>query len=206
MSHTRRAWGIAVVGLGLLTMAATRQAKSSLAGTWKFNPDKTAEAGKEVKDPKVQEARRQGGRMPTIGAGRVDGVKGGGAAPSTGGGFGGAGLPGPLGLYARPLPQLVIEQTDSTVTMTDVSGTPRIYHTDGKKRFEPLLGADTLEITAKWGKDGRLTTDRKLGGFGIIREVFALDPATHELVIEVRISGGSLSEPVNLVRVYDTGA
>ena len=199
--HAR--WAYALVGAGFLTLAGARQAKTSnLAGSWKFNPDKTAESAKEAKDPKVQEARKQRGRMPTP----TSGITRSGGSESGSGGAGPAGAQGPLGLYARPLPQLVIEQTDSTVSISDPSGNPRIYHTDGKKRYEPLLGADTLEISARWGKDGRLTTERKLGSFGSIREIFSLDPGTHELRVEVRLSGGSLQEPIDLRHIYDQGS
>jgi len=203
--HAR--WGFAAVGIGLLTIAAVapRQGKtSSLGGTWKYSAEKSALADREAKDPKLQKARRSGGGR--IRSGTSISGSGGDDAPSPPSGGGGGASPrgsmGPLGLYARPLPQLVIVQTDSTVTMTDPSGTPRTYRTNGKKEFEPLIGADTLEITAKW-KDGKLTTERKLGSFGTIREVITLDAEAHELMVEVRLSGGQLSQPIDLVRVYD---
>lgn len=195
---------LAALGLGLLTVAggtAGQGKNPSLAGTWKYNAEKSAQEGREVKDPKLEKARRSGGKIRT--GNSISGDAGGSEEPSGArAGGGGRASMGPLGLYARPLQQLVIVQTDSTVTMTDPSGTPRTYHLNGKKEFEPLIGADTLEITAKW-KDGKLTTERKLGSFGNIREVITVDPETHELSIEVRLSGGQLSQPIDLHRIYD---
>jgi len=200
-------WAFAAMGISLFTIAAVpaRQGKTpSLAGTWKYSAEKSALEDREAKDPKLEKARRSGGGRIRSGT-SISGSGGADAAPSerpAGGGGSPRGNMGPLGLYARPLPQLVIGQTDTTITMTDPSGTPRTYRINGKKEFEPLIGADTLEITAKW-KDGKLTTERKLGSFGTIREVITIDPEAHELIIEVRLSGGQLSQPLDLVRVYD---
>lgn len=104
-------------------------------------------------------------------------------------------------MYARALPELTIEQTDSTVSISDVRGTPRVYRTDGKKQTEPLLGADTLEITAKW-KDGKLSTERKLGSYGSIRETYRVDTEAHQLIIDVKLTGAQGGSPVEMRRIY----
>lgn len=109
---------------------------------------------------------------------------------------------GPLGMYVRPLPQLIIVQTDSTITISDPSGTPRTYRTDGRKVFEPMPGSDSLEIVAKL-KDGKLTTERKLGSLGTLREVYSIDKDSHELIVDVKLSSPSLVPPLEMRRVYD---
>lgn len=204
-SHYPR-WAHTVVVLGLFTMAAVapRQGKNPiLSGSWKYSEEKSELEALEAADPKLLRARRSGGGRVQPGTSISGGGMGGEGGARPGGG--GREAMGPLGLYARPLPQLVISQTDSTITMTDPSGIPRTYHTNGKKEYEPLLGTDTLEITAKW-KDGKLTTERKLGSFGHIREVFTLDPESHELIVDVRLTGGQLTQPIELHRVYVTGS
>ena len=112
---------------------------------------------------------------------------------------------GPLGPYSRALPELVIEQTDSSFTITDPRGTPRTYRTDGRKELQPVLGADSLEVVAKW-KDGKLTTDRKLGGLGSIRTVYSFDAAGKVLLVDQKLSGPQIVPPLELHWVYDLAA
>jgi hypothetical protein len=74
-----------------------------------------------------------------------------------------------------------------------------VYRFDGRKEIEPLLGVDSLEVTAKW-KGVRLTTERKFGQLGSIREVYSLDAGS--LLIEVRVTAPQLPQPMDLRRVY----
>jgi hypothetical protein len=195
-------WAAAAIALGLMgyTGAASGQAKDVLAGTWKFNQDKTVEAATPKGDDRVREPETmsRGGR-PTVG---TNVVRGGAGDAGTGGRAGIGSAPGPLNMYARPQPQLVIVQTDSTITVSDPSGTPRVYYLDGRKLIEPLLGTDTLEVVARW-KDGKLTAERKLGRHGTIREIYSMDPKKNELLVEVRITAPSLSPPLTQKRIYD---
>ena len=201
---------LTLIGLSLVA-AAGLQAQNknpSLAGTWKFDPAKTKEAeAKPISDAGASRGDEGGMRRsnPARSAGSGGGGGGGGSEGRAGGGeVGGGGMgrmQGPLGMYARPLPELVIEQTDTTVSISDVRGTPRVYKTDGKKSTEPLLGADTLEVTAKW-KDGKLTTERKLGSYGAIRETYHVDLDAHQLIIDVKLTGGQGGAPVEMRRIY----
>ena len=204
---------LTVIGLSLVAAAGlSAQSKNpSLAGTWKFDPEKTREA--EAKP--LSEAGTKGSetgmhtksRTASGGAAR-GGTQGGGDNPAAGGaggrgesGGGGRGNLGPLGLYARPLPMLTIEQTDTSVTISDPRGTPRTYRTDGHKSLEPLLGADSLEIVARW-KDGKLTTERRLGSFGTIRETYRLDAEAHQLIVDVKLTGSQGDAPLEMHRIY----
>jgi hypothetical protein len=198
-------WAAIAAGITLLTAAILPgQAKtSSLAGTWKFNLEKTRElAGKRISDAPA--FSREDGLRNSGANGRTTRNAGGGTPSSSGGGgsSGGRANLGPLGLYAQPLPELVIVQTDSSVTISDPRGDPRVYRLDGHKAVEPLLGADSLEIVAKW-KDGKLTTERKLGSFGTVREVYSIDAAAHALIVDVKLSGPELAPPVELHWIYD---
>ena len=183
--------GLGLAGLAaslVLTGTASAQAKGpSLAGTWSFDADRTkAEEKRKISDaPAFSEDDR-----PRRG--------GSGAAPT---GVPGSGRPelGPLAMYAQPIPQIVIVQTDSTVTLTDASGATRTYRTDGKKSVEPMLGADSLEVTARW-RGAKLSTERKLGKFGSVREEYSLDGTT--LVVDVRLSGPQIVPPIEQRRFY----
>jgi len=197
------------VGLSLGAAGLAAQSKNpSLAGTWEFDPEKTHEAeAKPLSDAAATKGSESGmhtkSRTASGGAPRGAG-QGGGDSPAPGGAGGqggGRGNLGPLGMYARPLPELVILQSDTTVTISDARGTPRTYRTDGHKSIEPLLGADSLEIVARW-KDGKLTTERKLGAFGSIRETYRLDPEAHVLIVDVRLTGAQGDAPLEMRRVY----
>ena len=123
----------------------------------------------------------------------------------SGGGGGGATDMGPLMLYMRPLPQLIIAQTDSNVTISDPSGTPRRLRTDGRKVTEEMLNGEQLEMTAKW-KNGRLQVERKLGSFGTFKEAYSIDPATRQLIVEVAVSSLRFPRGIVMRRVYDPPA
>lgn len=186
---TRCALGL--TGLGLLTIVSSGagQANPSFAGTWKYNAERTQqEAARKISDaPAFSKDDRA--RTRSSAAGATSGVPGARAEL------------GPLTLYSRPLPELVIVQTDSTITISDPSGAPRTYRTDGRKEREPLLGVDSLDITAKW-KSGKLTIERKLGKFGTVREEYSIDVATKELILDVRLSGPQVVPPMELRRFY----
>jgi hypothetical protein len=197
-------WLLASLGVGLWGGAEGAQPNQpNLAGTWKLNAEKTAaERPDQSADPSIRQGYSRGGR-PRVGTGVTSGGDMTGGRPSGGTDVGGARANlGPLGLYARPLPELVIVQTDLSITISDPRGTPRTYRTDGRKESEPLPGADVMETVARW-KDDKLTTERKLGSFGSVREVYWLDARSHVLIVEVRLSGPQLVAPLEMRRIYD---
>src|SRR5688500_18137148 len=112
-------------------------------------------------------------------------------------------LPHPTVLHSqmRPIPLLRIQQGDSTVAISDASGQFATCSLDGRKFREPQLIGEDIEIVAKW-KDRKLTIERKLPSLGTIRESYALDPATGELVLEVKVSGSRLPRGIEMRRVY----
>ena len=195
-----------LLGMSLLLLGALgpRQGKTvNLAGTWKLDLEKTAEEQKgEPADPRSKQGYNSGAGRPRVGTGVTE--------PRGGGGMGGApgasaagranlASLGALGAYARPQQELVIVQTDSTISISDPRGTPRSYRPNGAKEIEPLLGVDSLEVVARW-KGGKLTTERKFGQLGSIREVYAID--SDNVMVEVRVSAPQLPQPLDLRRVY----
>jgi hypothetical protein len=193
----------AVIGPG---ESAAAQSSPTLAGTWKFDPGRSAEERKAetgnvtagrgmVRDP-TRGGGGAGSDVRPSGAERIP-VMGGGERPSGGGP---AGL-GPMAPYARPQPQLVIVQTDSTVAISLPTGVTEVFRLDGRKEKIEVPGAEPIETSARW-KSGKLTIERKFGSTGSIREVYALAAEGKELMVEVRITGSEIPQPIDQKRVY----
>lgn len=176
---------------GAVTRVAAQRPAASLAGVWRLNPDKSQEMNPQA----VGSYQGVLGHRGTLGgAGRTGGIPSGGRQEP---------LPDPAVLLSlmRPIPQLRIQQSDSTVAISDASGQFATYPLDGRKFREPQLIGEDIEIVAKW-KDRKLTIERKLPSLGTIRESYALDPATGELVLEVKVSGSRLPRGIEMRRVY----
>ena len=205
------------LGLGLLAVGAGstgRGQNPSLAGSWKLNAEKSDKPEDKIREaargdnlPPMPEGRTRAGRGGAGGSRRGGGgdpadAGGGGSRGEGGSGGGGRENMGPLMLYMRPLQQLVVTQSDSTVTISDPSGTPRTYHADGRKVTEEMLNGEQLEITAK-SKGGRLQIERKLGSLGTLKESYSINPAGHQLIVDVTVSSALLPRTIELHRVYD---
>lgn len=178
---------------GAVSGAAAQRPEAPLAGVWRLNPDKSQEM-----NPQAVGSYRgtwTGQRGTIGGAGRTGGIPSGGRQEP---------LPDPTVLLSliRPIPQLRIQQTDSTVAISDASGQFATYPIDGRKFREPQLIGEDIEIVAKW-KDNRLTIERKLPSLGTIRESYRLDRATGELVLEVKVTGSRLPRGIEMRRVYE---
>ena len=91
--------------------------------------------------------------------------------------------------------------TLSSNSVRRASGEFATYPLDGRKFREPQLIGEDIEIVAKW-KDRKLTIERKLPSLGTVRESYSLDPATGELVLEVKVSGSRLPRGIEMRRVY----
>jgi len=176
---------------GALSGVAAQRPAASLAGAWRLNPDKSQEMNPQA----VGSYQGVLGQRSTLGgAGRTGGIPSGGRQEP---------LPDPTVLLSliRPIPQLRIQQSDSTIAIGDASGQFATYPTDGRKFREPQLIGEDIEIVARW-KDRRLTIERKLPSLGTIREIYALDPATGELVLEMKVTGSRLPRGIEMRRVY----
>lgn len=180
------------LGLGLPGKSAAQKAKPDLSGLWRLNPDKSQEMGEGRTGNEGYEGQRG---MPPLGAGRTRGIPSGGRPDPA---------PDPTILlgFLRPVLQVLIRQTDSTVAISDASGELATYSTDGRKIREPQLIGEDAEITAKW-KDGSLSIERKLPSLGTVKETYWLDPATREMVLLVKVSGSRLPRGIEMRRVYE---
>ncbi len=186
----------------LVLLGTVVQQESSFTGTWKFDPTRSAE-----------ERKAETGSV-TPGAGMIrDRTRGTGSSsvrPSGAervqpreGGQGGAGaVPGPISPYLRPPAQVVITQTDSTIAFALPTGAIETYRIDGRKERTEVPGADPIETTARL-KGGKLTIERKFGSVGTIKETYSVGSDGKELIIELRLTGSDIGQPIDQKRVYD---
>jgi hypothetical protein len=188
------------LGLGLLAVGYQPSShpavqRSSLAGLWKFNVD---QSDSDLGD-KVQQAFRPGAHRGGFGG---EGGRGGRPVPgSTGREPDGTNMMSSL----RPVLQLLIEQDDSSVTISDAAGQMLTYRTDGRKLKEILLNGNETDITAGW-KEGRLIIERKFKHSGAVKETYERDPASGKLIVLVKLSGGPMPRTLEVRRVYDPAA
>lgn len=176
---------------GAVSGAAAQRPAASLAGIWRLNPEKSQEMNPQAVGS--YQGTWMGQRGTIGGAGRSGGIPSGRQEP----------LPDPTVLLSlmRPILELRIQQSDSTIAIGDASGQFATYPLDGRKFREPQLIGEDIEIAARW-KDRKLTIERKLPSLGTIRESYALDPATGELVLEVKVTGSRLPRGIEMRRVY----
>jgi len=187
-----------------VTPPAQKPSRPQLAGSWELNPEKS------------QTEQREGiSRGYPGGMGRGPGGRGGGF-PGRGRGGGGGGEPpneefpdlsrngGDRGMreLLRPKPHLEIAQTDSSVSITDDAGWGRDLLPDGRKVREELSQGGPAEVQSEW-KGEKLVSVRKLDQGAEVKETFALDKKTGELVVELEAKSKRLPRAVAMKRVYD---
>ena len=182
---------ILALGAGFHGASVAQQPRPQLSGNWRLNPEKSQEMG-EGREQDGSDARRA---LPPLGAGRTRGIPSGGRPEPE---------PDPTVLlgFLRPVLQVRIQQTDTSIAISDASGQLVNYPTTGRKIREPQLIGEDAEITAKW-KDGSLTVERKLPSLGTVKETYWLDSATRELVLLVKVSGSRLPRGIEMRRVYE---
>ena len=192
-------WGLAPILLGTMI-----QQQSSFSGTWKFDPARSAEERKAETGTvtpgagMIRDRTDRGTGGSTVrpsGAERVQPKEGGqSGAP--------AAVGGAIGPYLRPHTQIVITQSDSTIAFSLPSGATEIYRIDGRKEKIEVPGAEPIETTARL-KGGKLTIERKFGTAGTIKEVYSVGADGKELIVEVRLTGSEITQPIDQKRVYD---
>jgi len=210
MRHT-----MAAVGLLVLAAASAQPAFGqtvSFAGTWKLNTEESDNARGKLAEatergPTVVAGMREGSGRVRTGAGSLDRETDRSGSGGGGGGGGGAALSGPDFMRVmRPAPQIVVEHNDTAVIVRDERGVPQVFYLDGRQVEETMPGAEPKLTTAKLGKDGKLTIERKLGGLGALKEVYILNAEKRRLVVEARITSPTLGKTVEIKRVYDAGS
>lgn len=179
------------------------QQQGPFTGTWKFDParsaeERKAETGTVAPGAGMIRDRNRGTGGSTVrpsGAERVE--------PREGGAGGAAGaVPGPISPYLRPPSQIVMTQSDSTIVFSLPSGATEVYRIDGRKEKTEVPGAQPIETTARL-KGGKLTIDRKFGSVGNIKETYTVGADGKELIVELRLTGAEIAQPIDQKRVYD---
>ena len=191
----------------LFTAAVTLPSQSpprpNLAGTWDLNPEKS----------QSQHSGYSGGYPG--GMGRGPGGQGPGGRGFPGRGRGGDEPPseefpdlsrnsGDRGMreLLRAKQQLEIAQTDTSVTVKDDAGWVRDLVPDGRKVREELSQGGPADVQSEW-KGEKLVTLRKLDQGAEVKETFALDRKTGELVVEVEVKSKQMPRTMTIKRVYD---
>ena len=206
MRHVLAALGISLLAASTAVPAAAQNA--TFAGTWKLNKDQSDDPSAKLKalmekGPTIVDGMRAGSGRVRSGAGSVDRVEEGASGAASASAAGAAALrTGPYLRVMRPSAQILVIQTDSTLTINDDASVPQVLYLDGRKVEEPLPGAENMMVTTKL-KDTKLTVERKLGSAGSIRETYTLDAAKKRLVVEARITSGDLQGTLEVKRVYD---
>ena len=97
---------------------------------------------------------------------------------------------------------LVIEQQDTLVSIRDDSGWLRYLLLSGKPMLEELGQGGPAVVKSSW-KKAKLVTERKLGGGGVYRESYSLDPKTGRLRLETEFRGKGMDQSVKRSRTYE---
>jgi hypothetical protein len=186
----------------LVLLGTVVQQQNSFTGTWKFDPNRSAEERKAETGSVTPGAgmirdRTRGTGSSTVrpsGAERVE--------PREGSQAGAAPVPSSISPYLKPHSQVVITQTDSTIKFVLPNGATETYRIDGRKERTEVPGADPIETTARL-KGGKLTIERKFGAVGTIKETYSVGGGGKELIIELRLTGSEIGQPIDQKRVYD---
>ncbi len=178
---------------------------ASYAGSWKLNP-------KASDDPEEQFQKameRESDPMPSRGFGR-DRQRGPSRVPGSAPAGTAAQRPAgrdpcnPVTQLRQPAQDLVIEQTDSTLALKSAGGQcpPGIVYLIDRTLTEPTpAGEVTASVFSQ--KDGKLRVERKTGESTQVRENYALDPKTGQLLVEFQITTRELPKAFRMKLVYD---
>ena len=98
----------------------------------------------------------------------------------------------------EPAEELVIEQTETEITVEEKFAETRHLHPDGKK-YKTDNGAS--EIKASW-KEGQLVIETKRSRGGRVVETWERIPDGSRLIVNVKMEGG-FGPGLALKRVYD---
>ncbi len=149
--------------------AAQPSSPPNLAGTWKLNQDQS-----DNPQQKMQEAGGSGGQ-------------GGGMGRRRGGGNGGG--------MMRGLSQLTIEQSGSSIKITNAEGREIAQHSSSTSSQDSAPAAE-------W-QSGQLVATMEGRRGGSTTRTFALSPDGKQLYVTTKIDNPRLQQPVSIRFVYD---
>jgi hypothetical protein len=173
-------------------------AAADLSGVWAFNPEQSDRPDR----PSGGGGGMPGGRGGMGGRGGGRGGRGGG-----GGGFGGGEggpparrTPGDTSL-ARPPQQVIIVQTDSTVTFTQQGRSPLTLYFDGGVVELPAQGSyGRVQVAGHW-RDKRFVVERRMGST-TITESYERSSDRTKLTVRTKTED-NFGEGSEIKRVYD---
>ncbi len=106
-----------------------------------------------------------------------------------------------LDAVRRAMEGFVINQTDSTVTIT-YPDRELVLFTDGRKQKIQISDDREAEYRA-WWEAGQLFIERKLDGGVTATEQYSLQGGTGRLHVLTRLEGDPLPRTISFMRVYD---
>jgi hypothetical protein len=143
--------------------------------------------------------RRTGGRESRYGGGRFGGRRGG----ARGQQGGDAGQDTAMRAALRPAEHLVVNLTDSTVTITAGDLGSQLLPTDGRKVVETTADDRKIETRARW-KDGSLRIERSLSDAFKITDVYTLSWSGNRLEDDRVVERSDRPGPRTALRlIYD---
>lgn len=180
---------VPVLGLALFlhTGPAAAQDRPDLSGTWSMNMEASEHPTPQMRSGMSAAQVTRGTRAET-GSRR--------GRPSE------APPPNPrlVQEVLNPPRRIVVEQTDSTVSLAQERGAPLVYFTDGRRMREEIGEGITLQTRAEW-KGEELRVERRVpSAETTVRMTIRLDRDTGQLVVRSRLEGPGRPE---LRRVYD---
>jgi hypothetical protein len=207
----------------LLALAGLARAgdTAQLSGTWNLNPDQSDDTQQKVQQVQADSQRGNSGAYPGgnsypgagggyPGSGGYPGGGGMGRGGMGGGGMGRGGMGNPSGgvsgqewaqLAANPQ-FLNIRQHDNQIVITDSDYTRTLYP-DSKKHKATDEDGNKISTKTAW-QSGKLVAETKMGS-GKLGETFQTSSDGKQLIVVSHYENSSLSEPLNIRRVYDLG-
>lgn len=101
--------------------------------------------------------------------------------------------------------RLVVQRSDSILTVTYASGSEIELPTDGKNHAQLVRGVGEFEAKARWQGDGRLVLEREFD-YGIkVKEEFSRGSGSPRLVVVTEVAAG-FPRDITFQTVYDREA
>jgi hypothetical protein len=178
-------------------------AKPNLAGTWKLNADQSDNPMQKMREAQQDSDGQVGG------SGRRGGIGGGGWGGDNGGGQqNGENQQRGRRQGGMPMSQLVIEQTPTSVKVTDPSGrVMALYLAASEQASSPSSanssnGDANATAVAQW-EDNKLVATQPMRNGGTTTRTYEISPDNKQLVVTTKIENKRFKEPVTMRQVYD---
>jgi len=202
------------------TRAMTIGGKPNLSGTWVLNKDQSDDARQQIEQARGSSSQ-SGGQQPRMGGGgpggggggwgHGQGYPGGNGGGNSGGGGGRRGQNGNGGADPMDeLSQLTVEQTESSVNVTGVTGRNlATYPAPSQPPSKPSSSDSNGDVantppapTVEW-KANQLIVTEPQGRRGTMTRTFELSPDGRQLNVTTTIDNPRFKNPATIHFVYD---